>query len=198
MPVPEALVHDERINATIGWLLIGIVGCTVVESVLTDAVLWGGFGLFLVTVSAIPAMATREWDVMVPWPLLLVATLAMAVRGLGLYPELTGYVALAALALIVVVELDAFTAVEMSRRFAVGFAILTTMALQGWWVVAQFLSDRWLGTNFLHTQTELQWDIVAVTGVALLVGGTFLWYFGRVEHVGSHARPVTSSRFTRP
>ena len=49
---------------------------------------------------------------MVPWPLPLVGAAAMIIWMLGIYGEIAGYLAIATLALIVVIELDAFTSVE--------------------------------------------------------------------------------------
>ncbi|MFC7008398.1 hypothetical protein [Halalkalicoccus salilacus] len=127
----RAVVHDERMNALIGWMLTGIVVLTAVESLLTDAFLWAGVALLVVVVAAVPAVVTSEWTMMVPWPLLLVAAVAMIVRRLGISVEIAGYFVVVALALIVVIELDAFTPVEMTRRFAVAFAALMTLAVQG-------------------------------------------------------------------
>ena len=168
-------------NAVLGWALTAVLALTGVESLLTAAPLWGVFALLIVAVAAIPAVSTGDPTALVHWPILLFAALAMLVRLFELYVEIAGYVAVASLALVVVVELEEFTPVEMSRRFAVGFAVLTTMAVQALWTVAQYASDRWTGTNFLRSQTELQWDFVAVTVVGLVMGAVFLWYFDRVD-----------------
>lgn len=189
----RAVVHDERMNALIGWMLTGIVVLTAVESLLTDAFLWAGVALLVVVAAAVPAVVTSEWTMMVPWPLLLVAAAAMIVRRLGISVEIAGYFAVVALALIVVIELDAFTPVEMTRRFAVAFAALMTLAVQGVWTIAQYYSDQWLGTAFLHSQRELQLDIVIVTAIGITMAVLFEWYFEKVEHVGSHASPIGSS-----
>lgn len=188
----RALHGDERANAILGWALTAVVAATAVESFLTGALLWGGFALLVVAVTAIPAVSTGDLTVFVHWPLLLSAALAAIVRAFGLFPEITGYVAVATLALVVVVELDEFTPVDMSRRFAVGFAVLTTMAVQALWTIAQYASDRWVGTEFLRSQTELQWDFVAVTVVGFLMGAVFLWYFDRVDGARSADRPSPS------
>lgn len=189
----RAVVHEERVNALIGWVLTGVVALAAVESVLTDAFLWSGIALLIVVITAVPALSTGEWTVMVPWPLVLVAATAMIVRTLGVYPEIAGYFVIVALALIVVIELDAFTPVEMTRRFAVAFAALMTLAVQGVWTIAQYYSDLWLGTAFLHSQRELQLDIVIVTAIGITMGVVFEWYFEKVEHVGSHTSPIDSS-----
>lgn len=162
----------------------GLVTFGAAESLLAGAVLWGGFSLLLVVVIALPPVTTRNWTAMVPWPLLALAAFAVLARAIGFYPELAGYLAIAAVALIVVVELDVFTPVKLGLRFAVGFGVLTTMATEAVWIVAQFYSDQWLGTDFLTTQTELQRDIVAVTVTGFVVGSLFYWYFTRFEPAG--------------
>lgn len=81
----------------------------------------------------------------------------------------------------------------MTRRFAVAFAALMTLAVQGVWTIAQYYSDRWLGTAFLHSQRELQLDIVIVTAIGITMSVVFEWYFEKVEHVGSHTSPIGSS-----
>ncbi len=194
----RAVVHDERMNALIGWMLTGIVVLTAMDSLLTDAFLWAGVALLVVVVAAVPAVVTSEWTMMVPWPLLLVAAAAMIVRRLGISVEIAGYFAVVALALIVVIELDAFTPVEMTRRFAVAFAALMTLAVQGVWTIAQYYSDQWLGTAFLHSQRELQLDIVVVTAIGITMAVLFEWYVEKVEHVGSHASPIDSSECHDP
>lgn len=152
----EALVHGEQVNAILGWASTTVIGVAAIESLLTNAYLWGCLVLLVVAIIALPAMSSGQPSAMVPWPLPLVAAMAVVLRIVGVYPEITGYVMISSAALLIVVDLNVFTAVELSRRVAVVFAVLTTMALQGMWTIAQFYSDRWLGTIFLRSQTELQ------------------------------------------
>lgn len=190
----EALFDNERINAGIGWILTGAVVLAAIRNVLTNAFLWGGLTLLVAVVIAVPAFVSGDWTLMVPWPLVLVTASALLVRTFDLLPEMTGYVTIVAFALILVGELDAFTGVDMTRRFAVGFATLTAMATQGLWTVAQFYSDRWLGTAFLRSKTELQWDFVIVTVVAIIMGGLLEWYLRQVGHDGFRDRPATRAK----
>lgn len=185
----DVLARNERTNALLGWVLAGTMVLATVYSLLSGALLWGGLGCVVLGASLLPAWSTGSWSVMAPWPLLLIPTIAVLMGGYGVYAEVAGYFAVAALALLAAVELDAFTSVRMSRRFAVGFAVLTTLAVQGLWTIAQYASDLWLETRFLRTQRELQVDIVLVTFVGLGMGAVFEWYFDRVDHVGSHKRP---------
>ncbi|QRV14735.1 hypothetical protein JMJ58_17705 [Haloterrigena salifodinae] len=179
------LVRDERTNAIIGWLLASIVALVGLESVFAGVLLWGGFELLIVVAVAAPALTTGDWTAVVSWPLLAVVAFA-TVASAAVFPfETSVYITVAALALIVVVELEAFTGVELSRRFSVGFAVLTTMALQALWTVAQFYSDRWLGTEYLRSQSELQWDFVVVTVVGFALGGLFQWYVVRFQPAGA-------------
>lgn len=181
----DRLIREKQVNAAIGWTLIGIMALGAAESFLTNAILWGFFSLAIVAVAALPALADRDWTTMVPWLLVLVATIAVIARAVGVYSEAAGYVATASLALMIVVELEVFTSVELSQWFAVSFAVMTALALQSIWIIAQFYSDLWLGTSFLSTQTELQEDIVIVTVVAIVVGGLFYWFFTRFEPAGT-------------
>lgn len=186
----RALVYSEPVNALVGWALAGAVGVVALGSALAGDLLWAGVALAAAAVVAAPAAATGDWRLMVPWPPVLVLAAAVVVRALGRYPEASAAVAVASLALVAVLELDAFTAVDMSRRFAVAFAVMTTLALQGLWTVAQFYADRWLGTDFLTSQVELQWDIAIVATVAVAMGAVFELYVQRVDHVGSYRRPI--------
>lgn len=187
-----ALARSEPVNALLGWFFTGVLALAVIESFRMNALLWGAFLCVSIGITVLPPWVSGDWTVMVPWPLLFILTAVVLVRAVGLYPETAGYFVIAALALIVVVELDAFTPVEMSRRFAIGFAVLTTLAIQGLWIIAQYYSDFWLRTDFLHSQRELQVDIVIVTVIGLVMGLVFEWYVTRVEHVGSHRRPINS------
>lgn len=187
--VLKSLVYGERVNAIIGWALTGLVALAAIESFLTDAYLWGTLAVLIVATVALPAALTGHLTAMVPWPIPFVAAVAIVLRAFEFYPDITGYVAISTLALLLVVELDVYTEVDLSRRFAVVFATMMTMSLQAFWIIAQFYSDQWLGTAFLTTQTELQWDIVYVTVVGILLGAVAEWYFERFEPVGSFERP---------
>lgn len=189
MDLDESVI-SERTNALVGWVLVVSLFLGAIERLLVGEFVWSLFWVLLVALLSAPAVATRDWRAMVPWPLPGLAVLALVARGAGVYPESAGYLSVVALALAVVVELDVFTPVEFSRRFAVVFAVLTTMAVEALWIIAQYYSDVWLETAFLSTQTELQEDIVAVSAVGFVVGGLFYWYLATVE---SEQTDVSSS-----
>jgi hypothetical protein len=185
MSVFSALVDDDRTNAVLGWAAVAVTGVTAVLELAAGTVLWGVFTLGVAAVLSLPAAAFADPRRLVPWPVAALAALAGVGRHLDVFPKMAGFLGIASLAFAVTVELDAFTDVEMSRRFAVLFAVLTTLAFEALWIIAQFYSDRWLGSDLLTTQAELQWDIVGVTLVALVTGVVLTGYFERFSPAGS-------------
>lgn len=193
---PVAIVaSSERLNALLGWLLITVLALAVVQYSLSGAWLWGSFTVVCLVVSLLPPWSMRNWEAMPPGPLLLIVTMGVLAGGNQLYPEIAGYVAVGSLGVLIAIELDVFTSVEMTRRFALGFAILSTLAVQGLWIIGQYYSDMWLGTGFLTSQRELQIDIVIVTVVGVTLGLLSEWYFTRVSHLGAHVDPNNSSNY---
>lgn len=190
MAITHSLARNVTTNATLGWVFVGSVALIAAVSLLMAPLIGGVLALIAAGILAVPAVWRRDWRVMLPWPLGSVVVLGVTARTLGLAPEISGYVAISSVALAVVVELDSFTGVEMSRRFAVLFAVMTTIAFQSWWTIAGYYSDQLVGTSFIGSQAELQWDLVAVVAVSLVMGQLFMWYFDRIEHVGSRHRPV--------
>ncbi len=180
---------NDRLNAILGLVLLVVLGLAVVENIILSQWLWGSFTLVCLLVALIPPSAAGDWEVMAPWPLLLSVTIGLLAGGNGIYSEVAGYIAVAGLGVLLAIELDVFTSVEMSRRFALGFAVLTTLAVQGLWTIGQYYSDLWFETSFLTTQRELQIDIVIVTLVGVTTGVLFEWYFARVSPNGSQLHP---------
>ncbi|MFW6435305.1 MAG: hypothetical protein ACOCY1_02890 [Halovenus sp.] len=171
------------------WVLIGGITISGIVSLLVGELLWGVFVLLIALVAALPALVLRDWSATVPWPLLAVLTVAVVVWVADFHRETAGYFTIVALALIIVIELESFTSISLSRRFAVVFCAMVTMALEGLWIIAQAVSDRWLGTAFLTSQVELQWDIVSVTVVAVGVGVLYYGYATRFDQTQSLTIP---------
>jgi len=90
--------------------------------------------------------------------------------------QLATYLSVAALALVVAVELHAFTPVRMNDAFAVLFVVVTTMATAGVWAVVRWLADGWLGTGFIASERALMWEFVASTVAGILAGLLFVYY----------------------
>lgn len=157
----------------------------VAASLATGAWLWALFALVLVVAAIVPAVRSSDPNAMVPWPLLALGAVAVLARTFDVMVSMATYLAIAALAIVFVVQLVAFTPIEFSQRFAVVFAVLTTLAIEALWIVVQFYSDVWLGTDLVGSQTALQQDIVLVTVVGFAAGVAFQWFFMRFEPAGS-------------
>jgi hypothetical protein len=130
---------------------------------------------------------------MLPWEMLALASIPVIGRaflagvtlgGITLTGRIATYLSVAAVALIVAVELDVFTPVKMTHGFAVFFVAIATIATAGIWAVVQWLSDQFLNTAFLLDgrpeaviEEALMWDFVAATVTGVLAGVVFEYYF---------------------
>jgi hypothetical protein len=174
------LVESERANALLAWALVAFVTAVAVVSVVRGTLLWAVFAAGVVALSVLPPIAIRSPRVMVPWEVLALAALPTLARAFA--PPVAGvatYLAVAALALVVAVELHLFTTVEMSYRFAIAFVVIATLATAGIWAVVRWVADLYLGTGFLTTGNALMWEFVASTIAGLGAGLFFEGYVRR-------------------
>ncbi|MFT4930792.1 MAG: hypothetical protein ACI91T_000665 [Natronomonas sp.] len=176
------LFSDGRYNAALGWLfavaLLGVAGREVIAGETLWATFVGGVAILVV----LPMIAYRNPLVMPPWEVIGLAALPVigrAIASFQLTSDLATYLSVAAIALLVAVELHAFTSVRMTIGFAVLFVVVTTMATAGVWAVVRWLSDLWLGTGFIGDETELMWEFVNSTAAGVVGGGVFEFYFRR-------------------
>lgn len=188
--VLESLVEDARVNALLAWVLAVFVLVVAVANAVAGSLLWAGFaGTVLALILVVPA-SYRTPRAMLPWELLLVACLPLLGRTFATVPvtsALATYLSVAAVALVVAVELQMLTQVRMTPRFAVGFVVITTLAAAGAWAVARFALDSLLGTTFLLDpavdeaviERELMFEFVYSTAAGFLAGLLFEGYFRR-------------------
>lgn len=176
----EALLDDRRINAAIGWALLAFVTLGTAESVADADWVWVVISAFVVVLAAVPPVVYRNPRVMVPWEVLGLATLPMLARSLagpGTLGEVAAYLSVAAVALIIAVELDVFTSVRMTTSFAVVFVVIATMATAGGWAVVQWLSDVYLGTTLVTSLQRSMWGFIWATVAGVGSGLLFDLYF---------------------
>lgn len=175
------LVESARLNAVLAWILVAGVVLVSLGSLLRGSLLWAGFAASVVGLSLLPPVAFRSWRMMLPWEVLALAVVPTVGRALA--PSAVGgvatYLSVAALALVVAVELHLFSTVEMSYRFAVVFVVITTMAAAGAWAVVRWVADLYLGTGFLGSETALMWEFVASTVGGVGAGIFFEGYVRR-------------------
>lgn len=189
------VVLTQRFNALVAWTLVGFLLLTALTQLLVGELLWALFVLAVAALGMVPPVAYRRLRAMLPWEVLAVAALPAVGRALvvgqqvgpvTLSGRVSTYLAVAAVALIVAVELDVFTPVKMNYSFAVLFVVVATMAAAGIWAVAQWLSDLYLGTGFLlgrgppeEVERALMWDFVAASIAGVAAGIVFEYYFRR-------------------
>ncbi len=184
----QSILSDERTNAALSWLSVAFLLFATVESFVTGEPLWGGFAAVVAAVALIPAVVRRSATTMPPPELVGLAALPAVVRSYGLYTQIAGYVAVAALALLIAVELDVFTEIEMTARFAVAFVVITTLAVAGGWTVARYFSDLYLGTSFFADIPDMMWDLVTAATVGVVAGVVFELYFRRFSPAATVTR----------
>lgn len=183
------LLSVGRPNALVAWGLVGLFALVLLEGVATGDYLWGAFAAFVAGMVALPAVAFRDPWTMPPWEVVLIAGLPVVGRAVATFSvtsDVATYLSIAALALLVAVNLHLFTAVEMSVGFAVLFVVVATVAAAGAWALARWGADVWLGTELLFVpgvteeeiERRLMWEFVG-SAVAGLVAGVF---FQRYVH----------------
>ncbi|WP_170964401.1 hypothetical protein [Natronomonas salsuginis] len=190
------LFRSGRANAMFAWPLVSVLGLVLVESFLDFDRLWILFVTTIGLIVVIPPIAYRDWRVMLPWEVLMLALAPVLVRGLfgGELGTFAYYLSVAGLALIVTVELHMFTRMRMTHWFAVVFVVMTTLASAAAWAVVRWNADRLLGTEFLSTPSVtgeeanamLMTEFVWVTLAGIVAGVLFDAYFKRRGRLLGH------------
>lgn len=178
----EDFFRDTKVNMYLSWTLILPVLAVFVESILTFDVVWIGFSGLILSILVLPAAVHRDFRVMVPWELVLIGSIPVLVRTLNisiLANQVATYTAMAALALIIAVELNVFTEVTFSHGFAVLFTVIATLAVAGVWAVLRFNADIYLGTSYLTTNEALMEEYINAALAGIIAGIVFDIYFTR-------------------
>jgi hypothetical protein len=177
----EMLFRDTRTNAVLAWALVVILVTVFVESALDVDYGWILFVGVVGAIVLIPPAAYRDWRVMLPWELLVVALLPILVRALfgGTVGTFATYLSLAAVALLVIVQLHTFTSLSVTSWFAVALVVLTTLSAEAAWTVFRWNADNLLGTSFLTDNETLMIEWVYVTLAGIVAGVLFDGYFRR-------------------
>lgn len=150
----DRIVEDERLNAVLAWTLVVLVLLVAAGNLAIGELAWAAFAVAVAALALQPPIRFRTPVAMLPWEVLALAALPLLARpitilsGLG-SGALATYFAVAAVALMVAVNLHVFTPVEMNAAFAVVFVAIATMAAAGVWAVVRFAADVLLGTEFL-------------------------------------------------
>jgi len=183
----EDLIADGRTNAAIAWGLVSAIAAVGVGALVTGSILWTTFAVALVVLALFPPLALQSPQVMLPWEVLLLAALPIfdAGLGVGMTGYVTSYLSVAAIALVLAVELQTFTAVQMTSGFAIIFVVITTMAAAALWALFRWSVAGILGVPFPADHDAIMWEFVYSAVGGLVAGVVFELYFrrlGRAEH----------------
>lgn len=180
-----AVLRSTRANAVLSWVLVGVLLAVFVESALDFDRQWVVFVAATGIVVLVPPVAARDWKVMLPAELLALALLPILVRGLfgGRIGTFGYFLAVAALALVITVELHTYTSLEVTHWFAVALVVLTTMASVAAWTIVRWNFDQLVGTTYLTSNGALMDEFVRVTLAGFSAGLLFDAYFRRRNHV---------------
>ena len=184
------LLSGERGNAACSWALVGFLALAAVTSFVRNDLLWTGFALVVAALAVLPPVLLRNPTVMLPWEVTALTALPVLGRSFAtvtLTGELATYFSVAAIALVVAVELHLFTPVRMTDSFALAFVLVATLGTAGLWAVVRWLSDLYLGTTFLLDPTvaeelierRLMLEFVASTAAGVVAGLVFALYVRR-------------------
>lgn len=178
----EDFFRNTKVNMYLGWLLTLSIAAVFAESLLDFDILWIIFSALMISVILLPVVTHRNPRVMLPWEVILIASIPVIVRTLEisvLSNQIATYLAMAGLALIIAVELHIFTNIKFNHAFAVGFTVISTLALAGIWAVLRYNMDIYLGTSYLSTNEALMIEFINATVAGLLAGIIFDIYFTR-------------------
>jgi len=170
--------------------------------------LWAGLAILVVAVAVLPAATSLSPTRVGPWPLVALAVAAPLLRGVGTEATLAALraagaavgvdapidtagtvafvatfadaIALSALALVAIANVQAFTRLRLRTRFAAVVVAITTVGLAGLWAIL-----RWAGTVYAGTapavgsNAALMWELAAATGGAVVAAAVVAPYFAR-------------------
>lgn len=179
------LLRSHRRNAILAWSFVGLVVVTSLASAVIGNLLWTVFSAVVALIALLPALQLRSVRVMPPWEVVFLASFPtlghlFALELLSGQPEnVAHYVSVAALALLVAVDLDGFTPVEMDAGFGALFVVVTTLATAGVWAVVRWTADGLFGTGFLTSEHALMLEFVGSATAGIVASLVYVLYVRR-------------------
>lgn len=178
----DDLFGDGRRNAVASWILVAIAIAVWLGQVLVSGLLWSAFALVVVVLAVLPPVVYRSRSVMLPWEVLAMATLPLIGLAIGnqlFSSPLFTYFAVAAIALVIVVELDSFTSIRMSPGFAIVLVVAATMAAAAAWELLQWYVAILLDRTYDTTNDEMMIEFLNSALAGFAAGVIFRTYFRR-------------------
>lgn len=176
-------VDDGRGDASVAWMAVAAALVAAGVLAVRGDPDWAVLAALVAVVGTVPPTLARDPTVTFPGELVWVATAPAVVRALGAFPQATPFLAIAGLSLLAVLGIEAYSSLAMTRRFAVAFTVVATMAFAGVWAVGAWAADVTLGTAFVGGQFELMWDLTTATAMGVVAGVVFEAYFATSDRL---------------
>lgn len=173
---------NRKMNAVFSWLISIYLAATSFNIFLDGSLTWSLYSLSIVLLVFLPVIKSRKFEDMVPFEVLVLLAIPFTLKGmeLGFIGSHTlNYLSASTVALLLIVELDTFTSFKTNYWFSVYLVTLTTMAVAGLWAVARWLSDIYLETAFIASESSLMWEFAAASVTGVAAGQLFGLYFRR-------------------
>lgn len=211
---PGFVIDGAVRNAAASWVLVAIIAGIAVGAVLAGQALYAAFAVAVVVLAAVPPVRFGP-RAMLPWEVLALCALPLFARAGAVRLLTTGgaasvatYLSVAAVALVVAVELDVFTDVRLANWFGVLFVAVATMAAAGFLALFGWWFDLTVGATFVLpaepplTAAEeraavaaLVRDFAAATVAGVAAGGVFAAYFRRYPEIELRLPPELEAVF---
>jgi len=191
-------------NAAVAWLLTLGLCVLALFHAMSASYRWFAFTGVAVVIIVIPATTFRDATVMPPWELLVlvvVPVLNATLFGQSFLGPVAVYIAVAAVALIVAVEIHRFTPARMNHLFAVALVVIATLAVAAVWNIAQWTADATLGTEYIvgDRSQDAANDALMINFLYAAVAGVFAGIvFDRYFRMQSDTEQTTTGGPTAP
>lgn len=163
-------------------------------------------GVVALGLTLVPTVLTRRLSLTLPWEVNLLIALSLyfhiagEIRGFYdiYYPyydkiaHLVSGITVSVLAFVIVLLLDRFSRLNLSRWMIVGFIIIAAMAMEGFWEIYEWTFDTILGTNLQHGLDDTMLDMIFVligSIVVALAGNRYLSRYSKEEITGRMVTP---------
>lgn len=178
----EDFVKDSKVNAYLFWILTAVVGLVFLESLYNFDRMWMLMSATLLIILSMPALIHKDLHATIPWELTLIAVIHVIVRTLELSifaNQISTYISIAAIALIIAVQLNLYTSVKFNHSFAIVFTVVATLAIGGVWSIVRYNMDLHLETSFLTDNDALMHEYLNILVAGVFAGVLFDQYFRR-------------------
>lgn len=194
-------------NTILSWFFVLVLGGTAYNGLMADQYEAVLFSLAAIAIVVIPSVVTRDATMMPPWHFLFLICLPTLWEVFSIFPFSIGIVpslSLATLGLLLMVEVQLLTTLQLTPWFTVLLTSLFTLAMAAVLNIARWTADVLFGTTFLldgRTQdainTAVMIEFIAATIAGVLAGVIFYFYFQWISaspHDQRPSQPDSSNR----